>query len=516
MPGNIISEMVIALGLDKKKLDQGLLQAQAQIQGFSRGIASFIAPLAGALSFGALFGNWASEADRLGKFAGMIGESITTVDAWGQAVKMAGGSAEGFQGSLQSLNTDLAMIAKTGTGRAKAALDALGVSATDAQGKTKKASDVLLELAAKAGSMDKSGFAGLARTAGLDSGTIMLLQSGKKATLELVEAQKALAYTPEDAANAARFNDSIALLKKSLMSAVSVLFNAIAPAVTFIADKLGKFFAFLARHKTFVLAFLGAIATAIAIGLVPALYALSAAWMTAMAPMLAVGAGLALIAAIFDDIYTWMEGGESLVGDFFGPFETAVESLKNKFSEADKFIRSIFADIGDFFSNLFSGLFDGLTNALKDLIRTLPGFLVPGEILEWANESGPKAVETQNVAPLKERDSVDAAYADFYGPQVTDSKRGGAVETQNIAPPDFSDMLSGFGEYLNLLVSPMPPLAAMAGANNSNITNDTQINQITINTPATDARGIADEIPGALHGAFERNAAVNAGTATKG
>lgn len=83
------------------------------------------------------------------------------------------------------------------------------------------------------------------------------------------------------------------------------------------------------------------LAPAIGIGLTAALWsAATAAWalVAPMAPLilgaLAIGAAFAAIVLIFDDISTWMAGGDSMIGDFLGPFETLPDRFMEIFNEA--------------------------------------------------------------------------------------------------------------------------------------------------------------------------------------
>ncbi|MBM9579800.1 hypothetical protein JWG45_21875, partial [Leptospira sp. 201903070] len=63
-------------------------------------------------------------------------------------------------------------------------------------------------------------------------------------------------------------------------------------------------------------------------GMIPALYGMATAGWAAIAPWLpfiaigaAVAATIAAIVLIVDDLLVWMDGGESIIGDFLGPFK---------------------------------------------------------------------------------------------------------------------------------------------------------------------------------------------------
>jgi hypothetical protein len=535
-----LSELTIMLGIDKKKLDQGLLQAQGQVHSFTNSIKTFIAPLAGALSFGALFGSWSAEADRLGKFADMIGESITTVDAWGQAAKLAGGSAEGFQSSIQSLNRGLADMATFGTGRAKAALDALGISATDSRGKAKKASDVLLEMAGVAERMDKTKFVGLAQKAGLDQGTIMLLQKGRQGVEELVKSREGLAYTQEDAANAKAFNESIANLKKAVMSAASILFNAIGPALAFVAEKLTKGAAFLRQHKPFVLAFFAGLATVITAKLIPA-FAKMALTMLANPLTWIIGA-LTIVALLFADLYAYLDGGKSRfnwgpIVNFFKEFKPLIIQVATllgvfwaylagkKVVAAVKNSADIIKKFKDFATSV-SRAFGKAGNALKAFGRLAP--IVFGKIATAFQAfsrvfmTNPFLLLTAGIVALIV--ALDKLVNSHFKAEVTMDENGAQQRTlQSIDPVTgeptsekirttgfFSDPSAGVKDYYNAQEIAKVPAGAHQASGGNTISNETHINEVKVVTQATDAPGIAKEIPKATENAFAQRAARNA------
>ncbi|MCW7459543.1 hypothetical protein ND856_14180 [Leptospira bandrabouensis] len=64
---------------------------------------------------------------------------------------------------------------------------------------------------------------------------------------------------------------------------------------------------------TVVIPNLGAMAIAAWAAVVP--------WVIMMAPILAIGAGFTFLALVIEDLLGWMDGGESIIGDFLGPFK---------------------------------------------------------------------------------------------------------------------------------------------------------------------------------------------------
>ena len=93
-----------------------------------------------------VFGN-AQAIDSIGKLSQTMGENIEEMDAWGEAVARNGGSAEAFQGTIQSLQGSLQEMKITGGGEMINTLAMLGVQATDSGGQIKSAFDILPEIA---------------------------------------------------------------------------------------------------------------------------------------------------------------------------------------------------------------------------------------------------------------------------------------------------------------------------------------------------------------------------------
>ena len=120
---NVIDELKIVLGLDSSGVQKGMKQAENSI---SSGISSITAKLGAlsaaitaAFSLGAAFSEYTKTADAMGKLADAIDVDISKMHAWSEAAIRAGGSAEGFQSSLEQMSGQLARIALTGTSRMK-------------------------------------------------------------------------------------------------------------------------------------------------------------------------------------------------------------------------------------------------------------------------------------------------------------------------------------------------------------------------------------------------------------
>lgn len=342
----VIDALVITLGLDPKGVQKGMADAEKTVSGgMSRivsTIRSFVAPLAGAFAAGALFKDWLKGADALGKFSASVGQNIEDMNAWQEAVIRAGGTADGFTASFETINSRIAMAGAIGSGRGKKVFEQLGIALKDASGKVRDTKEVMLDLADAAQKMDKAQFVGLARMLGLDAGTIRALQQGREALAAAIQKQKELGvFTEADAKITADLNDRLADFRQALRATAAIVFRTIVPALTEGLRAVAKFISYLRQHEKAVQAFFVIFATAITAYALPALAKLAAAALTN--PFTVLIAGVAALAIALEDLYVWANGGKAAFGAFWAKLGTpeevkaGLENLLEKLKSIGKF-----------------------------------------------------------------------------------------------------------------------------------------------------------------------------------
>lgn len=102
--------------------------------------------IAGGTAFAVMAKQAIDAADEMNDMAQKLGMSTEQLSAYNYAAKMSGASTEAIATSVQKLNSNMADAAR-GQGSAKAALDALGISVTDANGALKTNDEVMREVA---------------------------------------------------------------------------------------------------------------------------------------------------------------------------------------------------------------------------------------------------------------------------------------------------------------------------------------------------------------------------------
>jgi tape measure domain-containing protein len=116
-----------------------------------------------------------------------------------------------------------------------------------------------------------------------------------------------------------------------------------------------------------------------------------------VAGYLALAAAIAGVVLLIDDFMVWMRGGDSVLGDWLGPFDKFMESFKKMFEDADFF--AVFRGIRDLFKGDFSEAMKEFGIATKDvsgwlgIIAATVVFIIGLSFLNWFLGLG-KAVTT--------------------------------------------------------------------------------------------------------------------------
>lgn len=558
---SVMDSLLLALGLDSTDLKKGLDEAEHMTQGAGKKMADSImgplktavAGLAAGFGLKAMIGQFTSQADAIGKLADSMDVNVEELQAWGEAAIRAGGSAEAFQNTFKSLNSQINVLAATGKSRLLPIFEQMGINAKDASGKTKDTFTILSELAGKAETMGKAEFAGLAQRLGVDHGTIMLLQSGQKNVDALIKRQKLLGgYTKEDTLIAAKFNDAMADLGQGIRSISAIFIGPLVNAMAWVLNKLVDFQMFLLQHKPFMIGFFTILAAVILANAIPALISLATAAWAAMAPFLPFIAIAAALALAFDDLWAFITGGESVLERImrrFGVTQQTIDSIRATLRSVAEF----FMDLWDAIAgegveadeawervktaifNAWEGIKSAVVNAVNYLINTVKNFgntIVESIQSAWNSvvdylgslslvESGKKLIMTfidgiKNAAGalvdsvkdvfgkvreyLPFSDAHEGPFSDLTlsGERLmqtigTGAKQGGngLLDAVTGIFDKVGNAIGGFDVGLGM---PAPALAS-AGAVT---TITTSIGNITVQTQATDANGIASGLGSAL------------------
>lgn len=317
--------------VDTQKADvsmQGLLKTvNASIKGF----AAFTGLLLGASGLSKLATDAAKANRELDTTAKNLGMARKELSAWQGAAEMAGESANGMSSYMKTLSGDMQSLIMMGDTSVLPYFNALGVSLLDSSGKARQLDDVMLDLADRFSTMDRTKAYTLAQQMGIDEGTFNTLSRGRAEMQRMLDIQREMYHSSEaDIENSRKLTEARAVLNAQWESLKLMIGNALIPAVTFLTEVVSKFVGFLVKHEHVTKGVFLGIATAIGVFLIPMLMTATAAvfaFIAPFTPLIAAVVGLgAAFGLLYDDYKTWAEGGKSLFD--WGKFTSYINSSK--------------------------------------------------------------------------------------------------------------------------------------------------------------------------------------------
>lgn len=327
----IIDSLLVKLGLDssefeakKSKVDKGLKDTGAEaektgsklkksgkdgadsFENVAKSAAKFLAIIGGTMAVKRFIENQIEANAALDRFAQNLNQSANSISAWSNAAELAGGSAEGLQGTMDMLSKSQTELQLTGQSSLIPYFSSLGMSLADTQGKARPVNDLLLDLSDRFSKMDRTTANNMGRMMGIDQGTMQLLLKGRSEVELMIARQKEYgAVTKQQAEEASRLRNAMVSSRQSFEAFGRELLSAATPALEKMFAIFADFGAWIRENKEFVQTFL----TIIAVGLA----GIAAATIPINLTVVAVLALAAAIAALWQDYQTWKRGGDSFI-----------------------------------------------------------------------------------------------------------------------------------------------------------------------------------------------------------
>lgn len=476
----LIDELLVGLGFeyDPKEMNE-FKEDVSKTTGVIKNLARLAVAGAAAITGLAIASTGAS--DEQGKLADEIGDSVENIDALQFALERSGGSADGMISSLRSLSIRAAEAAR-GVGSGVEAFGLLGISATDSRGKLKKSSDLMLEVSQRFQGLSKSQQIDLADKLGL-SDSIRLLQQGPAAIRELTDEARALGVTTaEDAATAAEFQDGLTNIWKIVKQVSRVLARSLVPMLKETNDMFVDWWktnrAIIEQNlpewiekATFAIKLLTIAAGAwIAMrlvshimSLITVMKAFSAATMIANASAMLIpaliAAAIVAVGLLIDEIMTFINGGDSFIGDLVDQFPLLGEVIY-AVVDAFKFLGEVAATTWELIGKAFEFI-KGVVEDTLDMINSI------GDAFTKALDNFKLPESFTNIIDSIKNLSVD-----------------GALE----ATGDFFSNLNPFA-------SDEPQTIPELSTNNTSNSSSTSVDKIEIKVEGSgDPKAVADEV----------------------
>ena len=310
-------------GLDKhaEKVKQNVKQAKNLTEAMgkvAKGAAALFALVTGSNALDKLIREAAEANVQLDNLSRNIGMSRNQLQAWGGMAEMAGGSAEGMKGSLAGLSMGITRLTTMGDTSMVPFFNAFGVALLNADGKARDLDSIMLDLADRFAKMDRVQAYNLAKSMGLDDGTINTLMLGRAEMEKMLEMQRNLYRSGEKEIQVSReLTQARGYLNAQWDSLKAMLADALAPVLLKIVKMVSGFVDYLMKHENSMKHVFEGLAFVLGAVLVPVFIAAAASLLAFIAPfapfILTVGALGAAFLLLYDDYKTWAEGGKSLL-----------------------------------------------------------------------------------------------------------------------------------------------------------------------------------------------------------
>lgn len=502
---SILDTFYILFESDASKLDKGIEQTEKKADGLlgklkavdktgteaGQGLFNLLKQGAGLLGLGLSFSalangikETAAEYDELSKLAARFRATTEAVDDFRDAAALLDITEERSTEALKNLDTAI-QDTFLGLGRAKIVFAELGIQVVNAHGKLKPTTEVMGELAAKLQKMERGTQIRVMERLGLDPSLLKLFNSDLAGLQQRMEGiDRASGFNLEEAIKRA---NEYTKATKAMRLEVNVLHMFMdklietykIAAMPWFTDSMNRsarwiktFTDYLMQHRKVVEGFFVGVGAAVLYFLVPAaikgaiaVWAMIAPFALIAAIVLGVAAAFALV---YDDVMTFIEGGDSLTGRI-------VEWVKSipLLTAALEFLGSLFRFVSkaitDFVGqgSILSPFFEVVTTSAKAFWEVLKGIW---QILAFAGR-GLQALG-----------------------QLFDEKVGDGIKWTTEA------LIKGKAQLDAATTSPIASQtsASIAGAQTNHRSTTVQVDKIEVHTQATDAQGISRAVGGTM------------------
>lgn len=362
----ILEEFKIVFGFDDKPLQDGIKKTQNSLAGLGKVFGSIMASFVSFQALKAITVDYVNFNVELGKSTSLLGLNVEEVSALGGALERFGGNTDSAITSIKSLSGHLEQ-AKRGQGALIEVSRKYGLRVNPFA----SATDTLKSLGSQMGRFTHQQRLAISQQLGLDESLTRAFADGGKELDKYIQKQKELGTTTQEDIDLSNKFSNAQLDLKDVFSALTRDFaRVILPAFTKLIELFSSFIEWVRKHKQLVVIFF----TAVLIAMAPILIMLgkiAIASLAAFAPFIAIGAVIAGVSLVIEDIYGYFMGWDSVTGDLVKKFPV-IGMLLEPLRPIVKGISDTFEAIVNWlkdptFEN-FGKIFDNVLNIVKEII----------------------------------------------------------------------------------------------------------------------------------------------------
>lgn len=449
--------------------------------------------------------DYTKQGKQMDLFIGKTGLASDNFEALTNANKKYNGSAEQTANMLVSLNNNLKNLSDGGNGNGlKDVADKYGINLSN----VKNADVALFKIAQKMGTLSsiREKFE-LGEAFGLDEATINLMLDGVDAYIRKIEeAKKYNIFTQEDIENSKKFNESLNDIQLGVNAVLQNFSKLLLPVLIPVFEFIQKIVDFFVLNSEMV----KAIIIELSVVAVAALTAIAYANWAVIAPILILIALIGIVIAAFvglnwiiGEFWAWLSGKESVFQDLADGFETFKEGMISGFKQLVRKGIDFFTGLGNSIKTGFIKLVEFIRAVVAKVLEFIPDWL-----LNFIKDGGTIGllfkVAGKGLKALKDASAANGiGFVPFDG-YMAELHKGEAVLDKSEAGL-WRDLIAG-KEAINLTanvpIASVPQGAITSAYNAANTSNSITFGDITIQTQATDADGIANDLVQSIKMAF--------------
>lgn len=383
--GSALRELLVAFGVevDDKPLGDLEVRIDALKEGFTslaKAAVSFFA----VDRFKEMVNETTAEAAQIGRLAQQFGVTTEELDKFAFAAKMSGVDFETAAHSLGLFQRQMGEAVK-GQGEAAKAFSSLGINIRDVHGETRSALDVMGDVSDKMQHMDPSRRAATAMQLFGRAGLAMvpILSKGREGLAELGEEFEALGggFSDEFIQRSREYRQEQNKLAFVWTGIKGQIAGAILPYFKRFTEVLKQgsvWLRSLISHShalEHLFKFVGLMAGVrmlwTLVGVLKQV-ALGEGLISLLNPFTLMIAGAAALYLVLDDLWTLVEGGDSLIGRALGPEKVKlIEELRGSFKQLQETWKNILPDLQELAKTLGHDLVEALPLLLKGFLGVL-------------------------------------------------------------------------------------------------------------------------------------------------
>jgi len=473
--------------------------------------------------------DYAQQGNAVKNFAMRTGLAADKFQTLANAAEHYGGTAAETSQIMANLRKNLEDLKKGGDGNGlKDTLDAFNINPAGIMSTDQALEVIAGRMETLKNDAEKFDFG---RDLGLDDATIQLVSGGlANMNSELANSKQYNMFSQEDLERSEELNGTINDLSMGLQAIAANVGQLLLPVLVPLFNGIKHIVDFFASNAEMVKAMIVEVSSVIATLLLPALVGI----VVPLLPMIGIVAGIvaAFVALnwVIGEFIAWIIGKDSVFTGWFGDFKTFKTGLMDGFRQigdnivnfctmvgqkihdvffgACNFVKSAFTTLASKLKSVFSAITEFIKNLIAKALEIVPDWVI--KLLSVANPAV-FAVKTisKGVNILKDRRQKQDTAANGIGfvpfdGYLTELHKGESVLDKSEANiwrglQAGKDAISATS---NIPLASIPQGAVTNAYRTQNVSKTFTIGDITIQTAATDADGIANELVQSIKMAF--------------